>query len=119
MSPPNEYAMEDWFSKENSTSKQTISDNEIIANVLKSELSDSDTESDYEEEKVTFSHGIELGDQYLKFLEKQSVVTQQEIMTVYRLQQKLRREKFKVLKQPTIVSAFANVKDKCRKESNK
>lgn len=43
------------FFKENSTSKQTITDNEIIENVLKPELSDLDTESDYEKKKKSHS----------------------------------------------------------------
>lgn len=91
-----------------------LTDHEIISNVLgpsQSDQSDSDTDSDSEVEKITFSQGLALGDQYLKFLEQQSCVSQQDIMSIYRLQEKLQREVPNVLKQTTIEAMFSKCKN--------
>lgn len=59
--------------------------------------------------KIRFDDGLCLGDQYLKFLEQQSCVTEQELMNVYNLKKKLNLEKTKVLKQATIEQMFTKL----------
>ncbi|KMQ82192.1 jerky-like protein [Lasius niger] len=88
-----------------------MSDDKIISSVLNSEIndhSDSETDSDdgVTEKRITMEEGINLGYQYLKFLESQKCVTEQELMTISRLQQKLSKEKANVLKQATIEQMF-------------
>lgn len=88
-----------------------MSDQEIISSVLNLESNNSETESDpddeeVEEEKILLAEGISLGERYLNFLEKQNIVTDQEILTVYRIQDKLKKETENVLKQTTIDKLF-------------
>lgn len=84
-----------------------MTDNEIITSVLRPEDQNSDTESDGEnEDKISVSDGISLGEKYLKFLEMQDSITEQEVLTVYRIQQKLMAKRSKVLKQTKIDTLF-------------
>lgn len=94
---------------------QKVTDAEIISSVLNSEETDSDTESDIEEEKIVFDEVLSLGDKYLSYLEKPTLrnfVTDQEILTVRRLQNKIAEQKKQSLKQTTITSMFDKLKNK-------
>lgn len=71
-----------------------MSDSEIISSVLNTEESNSETESDVEEiPKVFIAKAISVGDSYLKFLETQDCVTEQEIFIFHRIQKKLFKKK--------------------------
>lgn len=109
-----ENAVVDWMtnSEENKDQYQ-MTDNEIIEDVLIPARDSSDDEDDDDLDnlkKIQFDEGLSLGDQYLKFLEQQSSVTEQELMCIYNLQKKLNLEKNKVLKQTTIEQMFAKLK---------
>lgn len=67
---------------------QSLTDEEIIASVLNPTDANSYTESDEEEIKTTHGEGLALGYKYLEFFQKQDYVSQQEIMTIERLQKK-------------------------------
>jgi hypothetical protein len=54
----------------------------------------------------TYDEGIALGYKYINFLQKQNCITEQELMTVHRLQEKLLKNKSKIFKQQTIDSIF-------------
>ncbi|KFM71041.1 Transposable element Tcb1 transposase, partial [Stegodyphus mimosarum] len=64
-----------------------ITDDEIIGSVLNSpqQENDSDTDTDNKfdrSEKISFNEGLEHDEKYLKYLDQQSCVTDQEIMTL-------------------------------------
>jgi len=80
-----------------------VTDAGIISSVLNQEENKSETESDTEEEveKISLSEGISLGDKYLKFLK-----IQEELLTVYRRQEKLFAKRLQILKQTKIQNLF-------------
>ena len=85
-----------------------LTDVEIISSILNQEENQSETESDAEEEveKISVSEGISLGDIYLKFLGTQNCVTEEESLTVHRLQEKLFAKRLQILKQTKIQNLF-------------
>ena len=54
----------------------------------------------------TVSEGISLGDKYLKFLETQKCVTEEELLIVHRLQEKIFAKRLQNLKQAKIQNLF-------------
>jgi hypothetical protein len=94
-----------WLSStDEAPTTQSVTGSEIIDIVL-NQIDNSDTESDEEGENVTYDEGIALGYKYLNFLPKQNCITEQELMTVHRLQEN-RLKKSKIFKQQTIDSIF-------------
>ena len=87
-----------------------LTDAEIISSVLtKQGENDSDTESDTQEEeeqKLSITEGLSIGEKYLKFLETQDCVSEQELLTVHRLQQKIYANRLQTLKQSKIDDLF-------------
>jgi hypothetical protein len=99
----------DWILNEDEPVECQMTDEEIIQSVLKpTNEEDSDSDSDAETEKILFDEGLQLGEKYLKFLEQQKCVTDQEVMLLYNIQKKLRLEHPKILKQTTLTKMFAN-----------
>lgn len=100
----------EWMSsKDECPTTETVTGNSQQYSVLNPSIaSSSDTESD-EGERFSLQQGLELGSKYLQFLEKQSFVTEQELMTVHRVQKKKIRSKTKITKTN---SKFINV---CKK----
>jgi hypothetical protein len=103
----NEEVIVEWFDEVVGTT--SVTDDEIIANVLGDKDCADDSETDSETEtgskKITMSEGLELGDRYLTFLEQQKFVTPSELMFLQRLQDKISREK-PILKQLKINDMF-------------
>lgn len=102
-----EEAVSEWLECEDEAPTiESITDAEIISSVLDTNDSDSeDSESDTDENKINYEQGLELGYKYVTFLQQQSYITEQEIMTINRIQKKIIDNKPK-LKQATITSMF-------------
>lgn len=86
-----------------------LSDSEIAESVLNnSEALESDDEDEdkTEQEKVTLEECITLSKKLIAALEKQSCVTEQEILQIYRIQDKLIKEKPKHMKQLKLTDMF-------------
>ena len=56
--------------------------------------------------KMKISEGFPLGDKYMQFLESQNCVTEQELLTLHRLQEKLCLKKIESLKQTNLNKFF-------------
>lgn len=95
-------------SDDNTSVTEHVTDEEIISSVLSpTDATDSETDSECEiSEKISIDQGLALGKQYLNFLEQHSCISQQELMTVHRMQDRLSKLKFKNLKQTTLDSIF-------------
>ena len=88
-------------------STEILTDEEIISTALNPEDSSSEeTESDEEAEKISLEQGLAVGENYLNFLLQQDFISEQEIMTVRRIQEKINNHKNKTLKQTTILQLF-------------
>ena len=72
---------------------------EIIASVLGPDKNSSTESEDGEATKITIAEGLSIGEQYLSFLETHSCNTEQEILTICRMQRRLNKHKFDILKQ--------------------
>ena len=87
-------------------STEILTDKEIISTALNPEDSSSEeTESDEEAEKISLEQGLAVGESYLNFF-LQYLISEQEIMTVRRIQEKINNHKNKTLKQTTILQLF-------------
>jgi hypothetical protein len=96
----------EWLCEDEPAEIETVTDQEIIDSVVKQTDFDSeDTESDDEGVKITYEEGLRLGYKYLEFLQKQNCISEQEIMTVNRIQKKLIDNKPR-LKQANLLSMF-------------
>lgn len=105
--------IQDLLTAEDSTSvTEHVTDAQIISSILNpNESNDSETESESEtNEKIPIDRGLAIGKEYLNFLEQQSCISQQELMTVHRMQDRLIKLKFKKLKQTTLDSIFTKQK---------
>lgn len=88
---------------------ESMTDAEIISSVLDANDSESeDSDCDIDENKINYEQGLELGYKYVTFLQQQSFITEQEIMTINRIQKKIIENKPK-LKQTTITSMFKKI----------
>lgn len=87
---------------------------EFPLQIKEENLSPAEVSSDSEDEEqkeVTFKQGLAVGYEYLDFIQKQNFVTQQEISTVRRLQEKILR-KSKILKPLTVRFMHEKYKNK-------
>ncbi|XP_048385233.2 LOW QUALITY PROTEIN: jerky protein homolog [Stegostoma tigrinum] len=102
-----------WLNCEDNTSVvQQVTSSETIQVVLhrKSEDSDNSNEEDNATgEKITLEEGISLASRFIRFLEQQSFVSQQDIMHVHRIQEKLISEQPKHMKQMKLQQMFDEV----------
>ncbi|XP_072426251.1 transcription termination factor 3, mitochondrial isoform X1 [Chiloscyllium punctatum] len=102
-----------WLNGEDNTSVvQQVTDSEIIEGVLhyKSEDSDnSDEEDNVTGDKITLEEGISLASRFIRFLEQQSFVSQQDVMHIHRIQEKLINEQPKHMKQMRLQQMFDEV----------
>lgn len=97
----------DWILNEDESAECQMTDEEIIQSVLgPTNEEDSDSDSDADTNRILFDEGLELGEKYLKFLEQQKCITDQEVMLLYNIKKKLRLEHPKVLKQTTLTKMF-------------
>lgn len=67
---------------------------------------DSSSETDSDEEKISLEEGLAIGEKYLNFLMQHNFISLEEIMTVQKLQDKI-RQRCKKLKLTTVLSRFA------------
>lgn len=104
----------DWMIGSEEAFINEMPDSEIISNVINPAQSDSDTESDTEssKEKISLEEGFKIGENYISFLSKQSYISEQEIAFLHNLQAKISENKYKNLKQTTIISMFNKFKNK-------
>lgn len=72
----------DWINKEEPVECQ-VTHKEIIESVLKQIMEE---DSDAETDKKNFDEGLQLGKKYLKLMEQQKSITDQEVMVLYNVE---------------------------------
>ncbi|XP_064413472.1 jerky protein homolog [Latimeria chalumnae] len=101
---------------------QTLTDSEIInvilnPNIVESDNSDDGDEQEVSQEKMTMTEGIDTFTHLINFLERKSFITQQEIMQMYRIQDKLIKERPNCMKQTTLMALFQKASTDCVQQS--
>ncbi|XP_064423076.1 jerky protein homolog [Latimeria chalumnae] len=119
----NENDVEKWIDCDfNAPVHQTLTDSEIIdvilnPNTVESDNSDDGDEQEVSQEKMTMTEGIDTFTRLINFLEQKSFITQQEIMQMYRIQDKLIKERPNCMKQTTLMALFQKASNDCVRQS--
>ncbi|XP_041045228.1 tigger transposable element-derived protein 2-like [Carcharodon carcharias] len=105
-----------WLNCEDDASfVQQVTDSEIIEVVLqpKSEDTDNSDEEDNVPDQIKMEEGINLASRFIHFLEQQSFISQQDVMHVHRIREKLIKEQPKHITRMRLQQMFDEVGKSC------